>query len=67
LTWLAGALAVRSRRVVESPTRASVSFVQYVTEDLMHGLCLERNFYVESGAYISDGLLQLSTWGAFAE
>jgi hypothetical protein len=40
---------------------------QYVTEDLMHGLCLERNFYAESGAYISDGLLQLSTWGAFAE
>lgn len=34
------------------------------TSDLQHGLCLEHNFYNESGHYSKEGFYELTAWGA---
>ena len=33
--------------------------------NLQDGLCLERNYYSNSGEYHRDGLYQLTSWGSF--
>ena len=35
------------------------------TEDLKSGICLESNFYTETGEYRKDGVFKSSTWGSF--
>jgi len=39
--------------------------LQFITEDATSGLCLERNYYGAAGEYVSDGVLELTTWGRF--
>ncbi|MCP9496761.1 MAG: hypothetical protein MSG64_20180 [Pyrinomonadaceae bacterium MAG19_C2-C3] len=34
------------------------------TSDLQHGLCLEHNFYNESGDYSKEGFYEITAWGA---
>lgn len=36
------------------------------TTDLQHGLCLEHNFYNQSGSYSKEGFYELTAWGALA-
>ena len=34
--------------------------------DLQHGMCLEHNFYNESGVYSKEGFYELTAWGALS-
>lgn len=51
---------------LEAVWRVAEEDLCVATPDLSSGFCLEENYYDGDGAYVPDGVFELTAWGDFA-